>query len=257
MYGILATEFKDANGNIVSITEKHISWNYKTKGNDFTNVTGEGITVTGTLEGTYDATSDAYGYKGTTASETYIIQKKKLTSATDFAASMKTTSVEYTGSAQKFGKSDITLQAKVDANTKVDISDAIKKDATFTGETEVGSYTLKNISTDKLDATATVLKNFEISSVNNIETTNKYEIKARDLSKCSVESDIELNIDDVKDKIFDITSPNCWNKVFKKSIIDDKDIRFQSLTNANDVFFTYAALLNSKKISIIKKEQGR
>ena len=66
--------------------------------------------------------------------------------------------------------------------------------------------------------------------------------------------DKEFFLDDVKDKIFDITSPNCWNKVFKKSIIDDKDIRFQSLTNANDVFFTYAALLNSKKISIIKKE---
>ena len=199
----VATEFKDANGQPVYITGKHISWNYKTKGNDFTNVTGEGITVTGTLEGTYDATSDAYGYKGTTASATYIIQKKMLTAATDFVASMKTTSVEYTGSAQKFGKSDITLQAKVDANTKVDISDAIKKDATFTGETEVGSYTLKNISTDKLDATATALKNFEISSVNNIETANKYEIKARDLSKCSVESDIELNIDDVKDKTAD------------------------------------------------------
>lgn len=50
-----------ANGKI---TNKHITWNYSTEGNDFTNVTGKTITVTGTLEGTYEASSDAYGYKG-------------------------------------------------------------------------------------------------------------------------------------------------------------------------------------------------
>ena len=124
------TEFKDANGNTVNITEKHISWNYSVKGNDFKNVTENDITVIGTLEGTYDATSDAYGYKATTASGTYQITPLTITSK-NLVASMKTTSVQYTGQKQKFGKSDVTLQVKTDGGN-IDISDTIDKDKEFT-----------------------------------------------------------------------------------------------------------------------------
>ena len=227
------TEFKDADGNFVNITEKHISWNYATDGNDFTNVTGKKITVTGTLEGTYDATSDAYGYKGTTASADYTIAKKPITSE-NLVASMKTTSVEYTGSNQKFGKSDITLQVKVDDSTKIDISDAIKKDAEYTGEKEVGSYNLNNISTNTLDTDNAALKNFSISSEVNATTTNKYEIKARDLSKCSAESDIELNIDDVKNKtaeeLVDAIKANASDVTFKGQ--DGRTFTLKDIENA-------------------------
>ena len=181
-----------------TITEKHITWNYKEASNDFTNVTGKDITVTGTLEGTYDATSEAYGYKATTKSATYQITKLGITDK-NLVSSMKTTSVEFTGSAQEFGKSDVTLQVKVNDSTKIDISDAIKKDAKFTGDTAVGKYNLK-VSSDVLDKDSDVLKNFTLPAPTVTATTdNKYEIVARDLGKCSVESDIELNIDDVKD----------------------------------------------------------
>lgn len=63
-----------------------------------------------------------------------------------------------------------------------------------------------------------------------------------------------INMKDIKDKIFDITSPNCWNKIFKKDIINCYNLRFQSLINANDVYFSYMAVVVSKKISILNKK---
>ena len=180
----------------------NITWNYAQASNDFTNVTGAKnvITVTGTLEGTYDATSTAYGYKAVTPDKyvgSYQITPLDITSS-NLVASMKTTSVEFTGSKQYFGKSDVTMQVKVDDSTKIDITDAIDKDAKFEGDTAVGKYNLK-VSSAVLDKDNSALKNFKLPTTAVEATTdNKYEIKARDLAKCSVESDIELNIDDVK-----------------------------------------------------------
>ena len=201
-----------------NITEKHITWNYKEASNDFTNVTGKDITVTGTLEGTYDATSDAYGYKATTKSATYQITKLAITKD-NLEAAMKTTSVQYTGSNQKFGKSDVTLQVKANDSTKIDISAAIKDKAEFIGEKEVKEHTL-DITTDALDPNSDVLKNFEVPSTAVTATTsNKYSIVARDLSKCSVESNIELNIDEVKgltaDQLVDKIKTEAGNVTFK------------------------------------------
>ena len=191
------TEFKDANGNTVNITEKHISWNYSVKGNDFKNVTENDITVIGTLEGTYDATSDAYGYKATTASGTYQITPLTITSK-NLVASMKTTSVQYTGQKQKFSKSDVTLQVKTDGGN-IDISDAIDKDKEFTS-TAVNvndGYTL-TVDTDCLDSESKILKNFEIANKVSAKTTNTFSVVARDLYKCTGESNIEMELEDAK-----------------------------------------------------------
>ena len=191
------TEFKDANGNTVNITEKHISWNYSVKGNDFKNVTENDITVIGTLEGTYDATSDAYGYKATTASGTYQITPLTITSK-NLVASMKTTSVQYTGQKQKFGKSDVTLQVKTDGGN-IDISDTIDKDKEFTS-TAVNvndGYTL-TVDTDCLDSESKILKNFEIANKVSAKTTNTFSVVARDLYKCTGESNIEMELEDAK-----------------------------------------------------------
>ena len=185
------------------IVTGNITWNYAQASNDFTNVTGAKnvITVTGTLEGTYDATSTAYGYKAVTPAKyvgAYQITPLDIT-ASNLVASMKTTSVEFTGSKQYFGKSDVTMQVKVNSDgTKVDVSDAIAKNASFEGDTAVGKYNLK-VSSAVLDENSSALKNFKLpTTAVEVATDNKYEIKARDLAKCTVESDIELNIDDVK-----------------------------------------------------------
>ena len=192
-------------GLVSGVTKDCIAWNYSTNGNDFTNVTGENITVVGTVEGTEDPTSPAYGYTGKTASKTYQITKFEITDANKaekVEATMNTESVQYTGTTQKFGKSDIKLGVKINGTT-IDISGAIKDDAEFTGDTNVSEdgYQLV-IPVNQLDTNSDIMKNFNITGVTNsiATTTNKYKIVARDLSKCTGEVNAALNVDDLKDK---------------------------------------------------------
>lgn len=63
-----------------------------------------------------------------------------------------------------------------------------------------------------------------------------------------------IQIDDVQDKIFNLTSPNCWNKIFNAKLISKYNLKFQSIENANDVYFSYAAVAVASKISIIKEK---
>ena len=188
------------------VTKDCIAWNYSTNGNDFTNVTGENITVVGTVKGTEDPTSPAYGYTGETASATYQITKFAITDsnrAQKVEATMNTESVQYTGTAQKFGKSDVKLGVKINDTTTIDISGAIKDDAEFTGDTNVfeDGYQLV-IPKNQLDKNSDILKNFDITNVTSsiATTTNRYKIVARDLSKCTGEVNAALNVDDLKDK---------------------------------------------------------
>ena len=188
------------------ITSDFFTWNYANEKNDFTNVTGKAIQVTGTLDGTYDKTSKAYGYTATTGTGTYTIQKKIVANG-DLSALMKTTSVEYTGSEQEFGKSDVTLQVKVNEDgTKVDITDALKKDAKFTGDKLVKDGYNLTVKTSELDNIATsenakkVLNNLDMSSVSNVNvlTSNTYNIVKRDLYKCTGEVNTDFEVDDIK-----------------------------------------------------------
>ena len=185
------------------ITGKHITWNYSTVGNDFTNVTGKPITVTGTLEGTYDATSDAYGYKGHTASATYTIKKKDVKIG-DLVPTLKTTSVQFTNSEQKFGKADLTLGVKIDDDTTIDITDAIKTDSVITGtngDTAVSDngYTLV-VPVSVIDTDSNAVKNFDFSHIASATkvTSNQYKIVKRDLSKCTGEVKKDIKFGDVE-----------------------------------------------------------
>ena len=63
-----------------------------------------------------------------------------------------------------------------------------------------------------------------------------------------------IEINKIRDKIFLITSPNCWNKIFSKLLIDKYNLRFQNLTNANDVYFSFAFCILANKLSTINKE---
>ena len=188
------------------ITNKHITWNYATEGNDFTNYTNKTITVVGTLEGTYDANSDAYGYKGQTVSGTYKVAKRNIADVNNFVPTLKTTSVQFTGKPQKFGKADVTLGVKIDNDTTIDITDAIDPDYTFEGTsgqeavTDKG-YTL-NIPVAAIKTDSKAFNNFTIDasiSSLNATTTNKYKIVKRDLSKCTGEVKTDIKFDLVKD----------------------------------------------------------
>ena len=57
----------------------------------------------------------------------------------------------------------------------------------------------------------------------------------------------------ISDKLFATTTPAPWNKLFRKSLVDKFNIRFQSLKATNDLFFTYSNLFLAQKITYLFK----
>ena len=190
-----------------TITEKQISWHYEVaKGGDFTNVTDKNITVYGTIEGTDDPTSPAYGFTGRTATAVYTIQPLEITSQ-NLKPSLVTTSVGYTGAAQKFGKSDVKLEVEVNTDTqkRVDITEALKSDFEVSGtDSQVG--TNYSVTADTwlsqfadTDAANKIRKNFTIQTANiSKKAENTYAIVKRNLRECTGKVTKEYSISTFK-----------------------------------------------------------
>lgn len=62
---------------------------------------------------------------------------------------------------------------------------------------------------------------------------------------------------DVSEKLFQITTPAPWSKLFLRELAIDNGLRFQSLPNSNDLFFTFSALSKAKRITGINKDYVR
>jgi len=54
-----------------------------------------------------------------------------------------------------------------------------------------------------------------------------------------------------KKNLFQITTGNPWNKMFKSSYIRELNLKFQILPRSNDLFFVYTAMANASKISLV------
>jgi len=62
-----------------------------------------------------------------------------------------------------------------------------------------------------------------------------------------------ISVKDVADRIFTMCNPMPWNKLIRKELIDKNQVRFQSLTASNDVYFSLVALACSDKIALFYK----
>lgn len=60
-----------------------------------------------------------------------------------------------------------------------------------------------------------------------------------------------FNRDDVPARLFQLCSPEPWSKLFKRSFVEATGLRFQSMQNANDLFFTMAALAKARRVSVV------
>ena len=190
----------------LNIKPDQIVWNYTTDGNDFTNVTEKDITVVGTLEGTYDKNSTAYGYTFTSKSATYQVSKKSLTKD-NVEIEMKKTSVPFTNGTYNFGKNDITLNVVMDDGSKVDITGALKDDASFTGaanavkkdnQLAVTDTTVRAAFNTTDDAAKKILQNYNTGSLNsgkNVGCANSYEVTVLNLATCTGEVTTEYLVD--------------------------------------------------------------
>lgn len=63
-----------------------------------------------------------------------------------------------------------------------------------------------------------------------------------------------ISAGEAKKCIFNFTIPAPWNKLFKKSFLNDKQIFFQEISSTNDLFFSYAMLCNAERISIMDEK---
>lgn len=56
---------------------------------------------------------------------------------------------------------------------------------------------------------------------------------------------------------FQITTPAPWSKLFLREYVEEKKLKFQSLQNSNDLFFTMAALSVADRIVAVKEDLVR
>ena len=198
------------NGTTATITSSDIDWHYETADGDLTNVTDNDVLVYGTLIGTTDRTSAAYGYTAKTESETYQIKPFDVASKKNLAVSLTKTAVEYTGASKlQFGKNDIKLEVKV-GDKNIDITAALKDKLTANTVSGSGAVGERAASVEGLtdqfattDEAKKILKNFNftgVSSAYKTTTTNKYTVSKRDLSTCTGVITKEYSLDTFKGK---------------------------------------------------------
>ena len=58
---------------------------------------------------------------------------------------------------------------------------------------------------------------------------------------------------DVPDKIFSVTNPAPWNKLYKMSFIKENNLTFQSIKRCNDDYFVSISLVLAQKITFVKE----
>lgn len=68
-------------------------------------------------------------------------------------------------------------------------------------------------------------------------------------SKQYQDADIDL---DKRVDLFNFLSPCVWHKLFRAKVVREHDLRFQEITNSNDVVFTASVIVWSKKIKTLK-----
>ena len=57
--------------------------------------------------------------------------------------------------------------------------------------------------------------------------------------------------EEIRDSLFQMTVPAPWNKLFKKSFINQERITFDTLKRANDLYFSYLAMAVADRITVV------
>ena len=65
-----------------------------------------------------------------------------------------------------------------------------------------------------------------------------------------------FNRTDIPDRLFQICTPEPWSKLFRRSFVEHAapggaPLRFQGMQNANDLFFTMAALASAGRVDVV------
>lgn len=111
--------------------------------------------------------------------------------------------------------------------------------------------TLLEQAVKKMDTTWCDILIFEANVFNN--KTRRY-WSADWLLKWDYVIKMDFNPNEVADVLFQITTANPWNKMYRSNYIWDLDLKYQCIQRANDVYFTFFAMANAHKISLLKEK---
>ncbi|MBP3502936.1 MAG: glycosyltransferase family 2 protein [Clostridia bacterium] len=79
----------------------------------------------------------------------------------------------------------------------------------------------------------------------------------KELKKIPLDSNILCNCtfgaEQLQDRLFQITAPCAWTKLFNRKFVIKNGLKFQSLGNTNDLFFTKTAITQAKRMVGLKK----
>lgn len=81
--------------------------------------------------------------------------------------------------------------------------------------------------------------------------TGKYNEEYHYLKQNYLPSKAVFSYKDIPSTIFQISTPNPWTKLFRRSFVIDNGLQFQSLINSNDVYFVYLAMCLAQKIAVV------
>lgn len=81
--------------------------------------------------------------------------------------------------------------------------------------------------------------------------TQQHEQVGRFLNKEFIGDKRVFSKSDIPDEIFCISNPAPWTKIYKREFIIKNELRFQSLKNTNDLYFTMMATALAEKISYV------
>jgi len=66
------------------------------------------------------------------------------------------------------------------------------------------------------------------------------------------EDEVEVfNYKDLSGHIFDFCVGWSWDKLYKKSFVDNNNLKFQDLRSSNDLFFVFSSIIKAHRISIV------
>ncbi len=78
--------------------------------------------------------------------------------------------------------------------------------------------------------------------------------RVRQFTNLTIKNEITtLTSTDLRPNLFTVMLPAIWNRIFKRSLVEQYHLRFQSQVSSNDMYFSFAALIYSNQITFINR----
>lgn len=141
---------------------------------------------------------------------------------------------QYAGTARNLGMTKATGEYLVFLDSDDFFADTLAEDAYFTAKL------------NKADVVIFGAKHFNHSKKQFIDTPWLFQEKYVPLVE-------PFNYKNCPNRLYQITTPSPWTKMFRREFVLKSGLTFQNVRNSNDLFFVYSALAMAKRIATVNK----